>query len=71
MTDNSERQEVQDGAFSSLNMAIYAVNLAKEASRVIPTTTAFASTSVLLATIRVGFPPVHFGRLPANVYRTQ
>ena len=51
----------QDGALPSLNAAIDALNLAKEASSVTPAKTVFASTSVLLATIRVGFLPVHVG----------
>ena len=70
MATNSQRPEGQDGILSSLNVAIDALNLAKETSSVIPAKAAFASTSDLLATIRVSFLLVHVGRLLANVHRT-
>jgi len=59
----------RDGALS-LNKAIDALNLA-EVSNIAPAKAAFASTSVLLTEIRVGFLPVHVGRLLDNVYRSQ
>ena len=61
----------QDDALSSLSVAIDTLNLAKEASNIIPAKAAFGSTAVLLATIRVGFLLAHVGRLLAHVYRTQ
>ena len=71
MTDESQRPMGQNAALSSLNTAIDALNLAKETSTIIPAEAAFGSTSVLLATIRVGLLLVHAGRLLADVYRTQ
>ena len=71
MTTKSQRPMGQEGALSSLNVAIDALNLAKEASRLTPAKTAFASTSNLLATIRVSSLLVHVGPLLANVHRTQ
>jgi hypothetical protein len=57
MTDKLQRPKGQDDALSSLNVAIDALNLAKEASTITPAKAAFGSTSVLLTTIRVGFLP--------------
>ena len=71
MTDKSQRPKGQDGALSSLNAAIDALNLAKEASSITPAKAAFGSASVLLTTIRVDFLPVHVGLLLTNVCRTQ
>ena len=71
MATQSQRPEGKDGALSSLNAAIDILNLAKEASSVTPAKTAFGTTSVLLATIRVSFLPVHVGRSVANVHRTR
>ena len=45
----------QDRVLSSLNMAIEALNLAKEISSITPAKTAFGSVSALLAIIRVRF----------------
>ena len=61
MATESQRPMGQDGALSSLNAAIDTLNLAKEASSLTPAKTVFASTSILLATIRVSFLPVHVG----------
>ena len=54
MTDKSQRPKGQGGALSPLDVAIDALNLAKEASSITPAKTAFGSASVLLTTIRVG-----------------
>jgi hypothetical protein len=43
----------QGGALSSLNMAIDALNLAKEVSNVTPAKVIFSSVSVLLAMVKV------------------
>jgi len=63
MTDNLKprRPEGQDGTLSSLNVAIDALNLAKEASGATLAKAAFDSTSFLLTKIRVSFLPVHVG----------
>lgn len=60
-----------DDVLSSLNEAIGALNRAKEATNITPAKAAFTSASVLLNMIRVGFLPVHVGRLLAdrNVHR--
>jgi len=55
MKDKPRRPKGQDGALSSLNVAIDALNLTKEASDTTPAKAAFDSTSVLLTTIRVSF----------------
>jgi len=72
MTAKSQRLKGRDGALSSLNVAIQAVNLAKKDSRITQAKTAFDSVSVLLATIRVGFLLVLIGQPVANAaYRTR
>ena len=70
MTDKSQRPMGQEDTLSSLNAAIDALNIAKEASRIIPAKAVFNSTNALLIAIRVGFLQVHVGRLLADVYRT-
>ena len=69
MATKSQQPKGRDDALSSLNMAIGALNLAKEATDMAPAKAAFTSTGVLLIIIRVGFPPVYVGRLLANTYR--
>ena len=53
MDANTPRPKRQDGVVTSLNIAIEAMNLAKEASSMTPATVAFSSVSLLLTTIRV------------------
>ena len=53
MDPDSQRQERRDGALSLLNVAIEAMNLAKEISSVTPAKAVFGSVSVLLTMIRV------------------
>jgi len=60
----------QKDALSSLNMAIGALNRAKEATSVAPAKAAFTSAGALLTMVRVSFSPVHVGQLSADVYRT-
>jgi hypothetical protein len=43
----------RDGAISALNVAIDALKLAEETSRITPIKTVFSSVNILLATIRV------------------
>ena len=71
MADNSQRPKGKDSVLSLLNVAIDGLNLAKEATNVTPAKTVFASASALLTMIRVGFLPVHVGRLLTNVCRTR
>jgi len=61
----------QKDALSSLNMAIGALNRAKEATSVTPAKATFTSAGVLLAMIRVGFLAAHVGRISADAYRTR
>ena len=65
MAANYQRPKGEDGAFSSLNEAIDALNHAKGSS-ITPAKAAFGAIDNLLCTIRVGFHPVHVGRLLAN-----
>ena len=53
MDADSQRQKRRDGTLSSLNVAIEAVNLAKEVSSITPAKAVFGSVSVLLSMIRV------------------
>jgi len=53
MTTESQQPKRQEGALSSLNVAIDIVNLAKEVSNVTPATAAFGSVTILLTMIRV------------------
>ena len=55
MDIKSQRQEGRNSALSSLNMAIEALNLAKEISNATPVNAVFGSVSVLLTIIRVRF----------------
>ena len=71
MAAKSQRQKGQNDVLSSLNEAIDALNLAKGVSSITPVKNVFGSASVLLTEIRVGFLPVHVGRLLADVYRTR
>ena len=66
MTTKSQRPRGQDDALSSLNMAIDALNLAKETTEMELAKTVLGSTSNLLIMIKVGSLPVHVGRLLAN-----
>ena len=66
MTAKSQRPSGQDGALSSLNMAIDVLNLAKETTEMALAKTALGSTSNLLIMIKVGSLPVHVGRMLAN-----
>jgi len=72
MTTKSQRPKGRDGALSSLDGAIQAVDLAKEDSRTIQAKAAFGSVGALLAIIKVGFLLDSVDQPLANaVYRTQ
>ena len=53
MTSTSQQPKGRDGALSMMNVAIEALNLAKEISSVTPAKAVFGTASVLLVTIRV------------------
>jgi hypothetical protein len=68
-TMDTKSQRRRDGALSLLNVAIEAMNLAKEASSATPANAVFGSVSVILTTIRVCFLLVRFNHPQANEYR--
>ena len=53
MEAKSQRPKGREGAISALNVAIEALNLAKEVSSITPAKAVFSSVSVLLAIIKV------------------
>jgi len=55
MDTKSQRPKERGGILSSLNVAIEATNLAKEASSITPAKAVFGTVSILLAMIRVRF----------------
>jgi len=55
MEAKPRRPKGGDGTLSSLNMAIEAMNLAKEVSSVTPAKAVFGSVSILLAMVKVRF----------------
>ena len=58
METKPQRQKGQDGTISSLNLAIEAMNLAKEVSSITPAKVVFGSVGVLLTMIRVRSSPL-------------
>ena len=55
MEAKPQQPKGRDGAISSLNIAIEAVNLAKEVSSITPAKAVFGSVSILLTMVRVCF----------------
>jgi len=55
MDSKSQRPKRPDGAISPLNVAIEALNLAKEVSSITPAKAVFGSVSAILTMIRVRF----------------
>ena len=55
MAAKAQPPKGRDGTLSSLNIAIEAMNLAKEVSSITPAKAVFGSVSILLAMVRVGF----------------
>jgi len=53
MAVKSQRPKGRDGALSLLNVAIDALNLAKEVSSITPAKAAFGTVSILLTMIKV------------------
>jgi hypothetical protein len=68
MDVNSQQPKGRDGALSSLNMAIDAINLAKDIVDIAPAKAAFGSVSALLTMIRVRFFLFCSDELQAHVY---
>ena len=71
MATNSQQQDEQENAVSSLNAVIEATNHAETVSDIPPVKVAFASASTLLTMIRVSLLLVHVSRFLANVHRTR
>jgi len=63
MDPKSQRPKHRDVAFSSLNAAVEALNLAKELSSFTPAKAVFGTVSAILTIIRVSFLPVCVERL--------
>ena len=61
MDANAQRQKRRDDVLSWLNVAIEAMNLAKEVSTIPPAKAVFGSVSILLTMIRVRFLPFSNG----------
>ena len=59
MDAKSKRQKRQENTLSLLNVAIEAVNLAKEISDATPAKAVFGSVSAILSMIRVRFPLIY------------
>ena len=56
MEAESQRPKEREGTISALNVAIEALNLAKEVSSITPAKAVFGSVSVILTTIKVSLP---------------
>jgi len=67
MATKSQLPKGRDGVLSSLNAAIDGLNVAKDTTNITPVNAVFGSASVLLVIIRVGFLPVHVGRILTDV----
>jgi len=67
MTTKSQQPKGLDGALSSLNGAIEAIDLAKENSRITQAKAAFRSVVIFLAIIRVSFLLVPIDQPITNV----
>jgi hypothetical protein len=66
---DAKSQRRQDVTLSSLNVAIEAMNLAKEIVSITPAKAVFGSISVVLAMIKVGSLLVRPCQPQADVYR--
>ena len=56
MDAKSRQPKGRDNTVSALNVAIEALNLAKEASSITPAKAVFGTVGVILTTIKVSFP---------------
>jgi len=71
MDTDAQRPRGQDTTYSSLNVTIEALNLAKDLSGIVPAKVVFGSVSSLLTMIRVCFLPLSDDRaLVSHVSRT-
>jgi len=68
MEAEPQRPKGRDGTLSSLNIAIEAMNLAKEVSSITPAKAVFGSVSILLTMVRVRFPLFYRGALHVHVW---
>ena len=68
MDKDSKRQKRRDDALSLLDVAIEAVNLAKEISSPTPAKAVFGTVSILLTTIRVRLILFYNGELWVDMY---
>jgi len=66
MSSGTWRQEGRDGALSALNMAIEAMDLAREVSSITPAKAVFGTVCVLLKMIRVRCLFFYGGTLQAH-----
>ena len=66
MTTVPQQPNVQDEVLSNLNATIGDLNLARDTVDGIPARDVFASASLLVTMIRVGFLPTHVGRFLAG-----
>jgi len=55
MASNAPQPKRRDNVLSTLNVAIEALNLAKELSSFTPAKAVFGSVSIIVTTIKVGF----------------
>ena len=69
MDTKFQRSKGRDGVLSSLNMAIEALNLAKEISSITPAKAVFGSVSAVLTMIRVPF--LQFSAIRSMFTRSQ
>jgi len=68
MAAKPQRPKGRDGTLSSLNIAIEAMNLAKEVSSITPAKVVFGSVSILLTMVRVRFPLFYHWALHVHVW---
>jgi len=68
MSANPQRPKRRDGTLSALNVAIDAMNLAKEAMSMTPAKGVFGSVSILLTMIKVRFPPLSDDLLEVHMW---
>ena len=71
MDAGTHRQKRKDGVVCALDVAINALNLAKEASSITPAKALFGSASILLTMIRVRLLATHVGQLLYDLHRIQ
>ena len=68
MEVKSQQPQAREGVISTLNVAIEAMNLAKEASSITPAKAVFGSVSVVLTMTRVSFLLVCADRLQVEMH---